>query len=333
MANRTPTPTSLTLSLTFRISTTIVSSRRCGRPRSSSPRVTMIQTWTNPSASRASCSRKASPLSFISGMVGLMTGHIARRWSMTTSREKVIGLLIGRENTFPGRFIGAGNGKGATQGVGAEMATLGGAREIEPQRYAVIVDRISHEVPYYRAHLKSAVLQGTVVVNDPFWWEADEKFFECTLARMLGVAVPKTVVLPNKSYISDINDQSLRNLKYPLDWDDIPSYVGLPAILKPNTGGGWKDVYRVDSKQDLLWAYDQSGGLSPGHRPKTMILQEFIKWEDYIRCICIGRTNILPIRYDPTAPFADRYVVSRPVDGELRDRAVHDARALVDALG
>ena len=92
-------------------------------------------------------------------------------------------------------------------------------------------------------------------------------------------------------------------------------------------------MYRVDSKQDLLWAYDQSGGLSPGHRPKTMILQEFIKWEDYVRCICIGRSNILPIRYDPTAPFADRYVVNRPVDGELRDRAVHDARALVDALG
>jgi glutathione synthase/RimK-type ligase-like ATP-grasp enzyme len=38
---------------------------------------------------------------------------------------------------------------------------------------------------------------GTVVVNDPFWWEADEKFFECTLARELGVSVPKTVVLPN----------------------------------------------------------------------------------------------------------------------------------------
>jgi len=113
--------------------------------------------------------------------------------------EKIIGLLIGRENTFPGPFIETVNRKGASKGIRAEMAVLGGAREIEPQRYAVLVDRISHEVPYYRAHLKSAVLQGTVVVNDPFWWEADEKFFECTLARELGVAVPKTVVLPNKS--------------------------------------------------------------------------------------------------------------------------------------
>ncbi len=246
---------------------------------------------------------------------------------------KTVGLLVGRENTFPQPFIETVDRKGSGVGVRAEMAVLGGARELETPSYAVIVDRISHEVPYYRAHLKSAVLMGTVVVNDPFWWEADEKFFECTLARKLGVAVPKTVVLPNKSYISDISSQSLRNLRYPLDWDGILSYIGLPAILKPNTGGGWKDVYRVDSKDELLWAYDQSGTLAPGHRPKTMILQEFIKWEDYVRCICIGRKDILPIRYDPTAPFAERYVVHRPVDGELREKAMRDATKLVDALG
>lgn len=245
----------------------------------------------------------------------------------------VVGILVGRENTFPAAFIDTVDRKGAPHGVRAEMATLGGAREIEQPKYSVIVDRISHEVPYYRAHLKSAALQGTVVVNDPFWWEADEKFFECTLARKLGVAVPKTVILPNKSYISDISEGSLRNLVYPLDWDGIISYVGLPAILKPNTGGGWKDVYKVDSKEELLWAFDQSGALAPGHRPKTMILQEFIRWEDYVRCICIGRENILPIRYDPTAPFAERYVVSRPVEGDLREKAMRDAHALVDALG
>jgi len=246
---------------------------------------------------------------------------------------KTVGLLVGRENTFPPAFIETVNRKGEAKGVRAEMAVLGGAREFEDPKYAVIVDRISHEVPYYRAHLKSAALMGTVVINDPFWWEADEKFFECTLARKLGVAVPKTVVLPNKSYISDINEGSLRNLQYPLDWDGILAYVGLPAILKPNTGGGWKDVYKVDSREELLWAFDQSGGLAPGHRPKTMILQEFIKWQDYLRCICIGRNEILVMRYDPTAPFAERYVVSRPVVGELRDKAAHDAHALVDALG
>src|SRR4051794_21476780 len=168
-----------------------------------------------------------------------------------SDHERVVGLLVGRENTFPEPFLQAVNERGASRGVRAEMAVLGGAREEEEPRYAVIVDRISHEVPYYRAHLKSATLMGTVVVNDPFWWEADEKFFECTLARKLGVAVPKTVVLPNKEYIPDIDPTvSLRNLQFPLEWESILAYTGLPAVLKPNTGGGGKDVSVAQSLDD-----------------------------------------------------------------------------------
>ncbi|TMG41388.1 MAG: hypothetical protein E6H92_00510 [Chloroflexi bacterium] len=238
-----------------------------------------------------------------------------------------IGLLVGRENTFPQPFLDAVNEKGRAEGIQAEMAVLGGAAEMEEPGYAVIVDRISHEVPFYRAALKSAVLLGTVVVNDPFWWEADEKFFECTLARKLGVAVPKTIVLPNKEYIPDIDHRlSLRNLRYPLDWERIVRYVGMPAVLKPNTGGGWKDVYIVHSLDELIRAYDGTG-------QKTMILQEFIDWDDYVRCICIGRTHVLPIRYDPRRPFHERYRIQETVEGELREHAIRDAQTLTQALG
>jgi hypothetical protein len=241
--------------------------------------------------------------------------------------NKVVGLLVGRENTFPGPFLDSVNRRGAAEGVSAELAVLGGTAELQKPHHAVLVDRISHEIPYYRAHLKSAALLGTVVINDPFWWEADEKFFECTLARKLGVAVPKTVVLPNKQYIPEIDHQhSLRNLQYPLDWEAIIAYTGLPAVLKPNTGGGWKDVYIVNTPEQLVAAYDQTG-------LKTMILQEFIDWDDYVRCICIGRSEILPLRYNPRAPFAERYVTTQPVEGKLREQAVHDARLLVEALG
>ena len=241
--------------------------------------------------------------------------------------KKIIGLLIGRENTFPVPFLDIVNQRGAPEGISAELAVLGGTSELAEQHHAVLVDRISHEVPYYRAHLKSAVLMGTVVINDPFWWESDEKFFECTLARKLGVAVPKTVVLPNKQYIPDIDQQrSLRNLQFPLDWEALVRYTGLPAVLKPNTGGGWKDVFIVNSVEELITAYDQTG-------LKTMILQEFIDWDDYVRCICIGREHVLPIRYNPKAPFHERYQISNPVEGRLREQAVNDARTLVDALG
>ena len=241
--------------------------------------------------------------------------------------KKIIGLLIGRENTFPVPFLDLVNHRGAPEGISAELAVLGGTSELAEQHHAVLVDRISHEVPYYRAHLKSAVLMGTVVINDPFWWESDEKFFECTLARKLGVAVPKTVVLPNKQYIPDIDQQrSLRNLQFPLDWEALVRYTGLPAVLKPNTGGGWKDVFIVNSVEELITAYDQTG-------LKTMILQEFIDWDDYVRCICIGREHVLPLRYNPKAPFHERYQISNPVEGRLREQAVNDARTLVDALG
>jgi hypothetical protein len=207
------------------------------------------------------------------------------------------------------------------------MAYLGGAGELEePARYDVIVDRISHEVGFYRAYLKSAALCGTAVINDPFWWEADEKFFECTLARKLGVAVPKTIVLPNKDYPPDIDhNRSLRNLEHPLDWEGMLRYVGLPAVLKPNTGGGWRDVYLVRSLDELHHAYDQTG-------TKTMILQEFIDWDDYVRCICIGG-DILPFRYNPRAHFFERYVIDNPPTGWLHERAVQDARTLITALG
>jgi len=241
--------------------------------------------------------------------------------------DKKVGLLIGRENTFPGPFIDKVNERGAAQGVSAELAVLGGTPEYAQPRHAVLVDRISHEVPYFRAHLKSVALMGTVVINDPFWWEADEKFFECTLARKLGVAVPKTVVLPNKQYIPAIDhEHSLRNLQYPIDWERIVAYTGLPAVLKPNTGGGWKDVYIVDSIEHLMTAYDQTG-------LKTMILQEFIDWDDYVRCICIGRRDILPLRYNPRAPFEERYVISKPVEGALLEASVEQAGILVEALG
>ncbi len=238
-----------------------------------------------------------------------------------------IGLLVGMENTFPAPFLEAVNEKGRPDGITAELAVLGKVPEIEDEpRYAVVVDRISHEVGFYRAYLKSVALQGTVVINDPFWWEADEKFFECTLARRIGVAVPKTVVLPNKDPIPGVvPEKSLRNLQYPLDWEAILAYVGLPAVLKPNTGGGWRDVYIVHNLDELWRAYDQTG-------TKTMILQEFIDWEDYVRCIVIGG-EVLPLRYDPHRPFFDRYVIDHPPEGWLRDRAIEDAFKLTDALG
>jgi hypothetical protein len=189
----------------------------------------------------------------------------------------------------------------------------------------LIFDRISHEVPFYRSYLKHAALNGTVVVNNPFWWSADEKFFGYSLAARLGLTVPKTVLLPQKSYKPGVTELSLRNLEFPLDWDGVIEYVGLPAILKPHDGGGWKDVYRVASKEELWQCYDRTGSL-------VMILQELIDFSSYYRCYCVGRKEVLVIPYDP----ADRRYLSREgqsIDPQLEDRMVRDSILINEALG
>lgn len=206
------------------------------------------------------------------------------------SNIKKIGLIVGREWSFPPAFLEEVNKRDA--GVVAEYVKLGGTRMNEPCDYAVLVDRISHEIPYYRTYMKNAMLQGAYCINNPFWWSADDKFFGASLLTAMGIPSPRTLVLPMKSYPEGVVSESLRNLVYPLDWDKIVGYVGLPAILKDAWGGGWKNVYKVNTVDELIRAYDDTGTL-------CMVLQEYIEWDQFVRCICIGQTNIMPIKYDP----------------------------------
>ena len=234
-----------------------------------------------------------------------------------------VGLIVGREWSFPPAFIEEVNGR--NEGVIAEYVTLGGTRMDEPCEYAVIIDRISHEVPYYRSFLKQAALQGATIVNNPFMWTADDKLFEAALATSLGIASPKTLALPNKEYVPGINhDESLRNLAYPLDWRAIIDYIGLPCILKDAHGGGWRDVYVCHTIEEVWEHYNNSGLL-------TMILQEFIEWDQFVRCIVLGQENVLPIRYDPQER---KYHVDHDhLTPELGQQIVDESLTLCRALG
>lgn len=238
------------------------------------------------------------------------------------SEPKKIGLIVGREWSFPPAFLEEVNGRDA--GVVAEYVRLGGTRMNEPCPYAVLVDRISHEIPYYRAYLKNAMLQGAYCINNPFWWSADDKFFGASLITRLGLASPKTLMLPSKEYVPGVVSESLRNLVYPLDWQAIIDYVGMPAILKDAWGGGWKNVYKVHTLDELLYAYDQTGTLG-------MVLQEFIDYDQFVRCICIGQDQIMPIRYDPKE--RKYHVDHNHLGSELGPRIIHDARLINRALG
>ena len=241
---------------------------------------------------------------------------------------KKVGILVGREKTFPEALIRNVNERG--QGaVTAEYLTLGGVRHDEPPGYDLVIDRISHEVPFYRATLKRLALEGTIVINNPFWWSADDKFFNYSLARKLGVAVPKTVLLPQKDYIPGIVSESLRNLEFPLDWQAIVDYVGFPAFMKPFDGGGWKNVSKINSLEELIHEYDQTGTL-------CMTLQEGIEFDQFVRCYCIGQEDVMIMPYDPRKPYlsGEQYIYDpNYLAPELFARVVSDVRTLCTALG
>jgi hypothetical protein len=241
---------------------------------------------------------------------------------------KRVGILVGREQTFPESIIKSINERGRGEVV-AEMVTLGGIRMDEPKKYDIVIDRISHEVPFYRATLKRMALEGTYIINNPFWWAADDKFFNYCLADKIGVAIPKTVLLPQHSYIKDITSESLRNLEFPIDWQGIVDYVGFPAFLKPYDGGGWKNVSKIHSLEQLWYEYNQTGTL-------CMTLQEGIEYDQFVRCYCVGKEKVLIMPYDPSKPYLSgmQYVnVDDYLSPELHARVERDVITICEALG
>ena len=196
-------------------------------------------------------------------------------------------------------FIEEVNKRGI-ENVTAEPVRIDKSVQGEKSGYAVILDRISQDVPFYRTWLKNAALTGTAVINNPFWWSADDKYFNNCLMTQIGVPVPKTVILPSYQLPTDTTNESFSNLAYPLDWDGIFNYIGFPAYMKPYAGGGWKSVYRLASKEEFYEKHQETEQL-------VMLLQEEIVFTEYYRCYCIGRKHIRIMSYEPRNPHHLRY--------------------------
>ena len=223
---------------------------------------------------------------------------------------KKIGILFGMEDTFPQAFIDRVNSKNE-KGIIAEAVAIDKVVQNKDGEYAVIIDRISQDVPFYRAYLKNAALTGTNVINNPFWWSADDKFFNNSLADTLGVALPNTVILPSAEHPTDTTGKSFRNLKYPMDWEGIFQYIGFPAYMKPYAGGGWKNVYRLENIEEFWEKHQETGQL-------VMMLQEEIVFTEYFRVYCLGCKAVRIMQYEPRNPHHLRYVINGPpVDKKL----------------
>ena len=211
---------------------------------------------------------------------------------------KKVGILCGFEDTFPHAFIHRVNELGEGDIV-ADFVRVGAPRMGEHCGYDLIVDRISHEIHTYKPFLKNAVLTGTYVVNDPFWWTCDDKFIDASIMSKVGVPHPKTCVIPSKQRFPRTSDKSYRN-QLLVDWKEIFDYIGFPAILKPYDGGGWRNVYKVNNYQEFFKAYEETGTL-------VMILQECIDFDDFYRCLTIGKDNVHVMRYNPKKYFHEQY--------------------------
>ncbi len=241
---------------------------------------------------------------------------------------KKIGIIRGMENSFPEALISYINSEFKDKDVHAEFVQLDSVRMDITKEYEVIIDRISHEVPFYRSFLKAAAMAGTYVINNPFWWSADDKFIDNIIAERVEVAVPRSVILPHREHPTNTQSTSFRNLKYPINWDAIFDYIKFPAFLKPHDGGGWRGVTRVTDPESFFKAYNESG-------MDCMMLQENIEFEEYYRCYGIGQKEVHIMKYNPTAPHHLRYmdVPEEPIASKMKARIKKDVLALCRALG
>lgn len=242
---------------------------------------------------------------------------------------KKIGILFGMEDTFPWALMNEINDRAKASGEAIEAGPVKISHLVQEESfdYSVILDRISHEVLFYRTFLKCAVARGVQVINNPVWWSADDKYFDNLVAQAAGVAVPRTVLLPHKEHPPGTSEKSFRNLEM-VDWENVFGYLGFPIFMKPAYGGGWKDVYKCDDREQFFAAYDKT-------RDLAMMAQEAIDFTEYYRCYVVGRRRVHVMPYAPKEPHDLRYEAAKrvPVDPVMQARVERDALALCEGLG
>lgn len=237
--------------------------------------------------------------------------------------QKKIGILSAKED-FTEAILNKINkiGEGS---ILAEFCKLPYLKICRPKPYYdVIIDRASHCIEFFSPFLKQVALQGTYVINNPFKFPADDKFFNNVIADKLGISIPKTYCLPSFEHSEYINNEDLQNIDLPVKWDEIIEDLGFPAILKPYDGYGWVNVFKVNSKDELIEIYEQTG-------QEVMLLQQYIEFDHYVRAFAIGTEEVLPIKYNPSER---EYIVDHEhLSAEMGEIIVEQAKLINKVLG
>ncbi len=170
-----------------------------------------------------------------------------------------------------------------------------------------IINRGAHWNPHHNSFFMMITHQ-VYLLNDMTSFKAIDKNAAYGQMHDLGMRIPKTWAIPQRDY-SEIEEAETVELD--LVFDDFEMFdlaeigrqVGYPAYLKPQDGGGWVDVSRVENEKELLEAYAKSGA-------KPMNLQQSVDYREFVRTVGVG-PQMMPMHYNASAEFShDRYLRS-----------------------
>jgi hypothetical protein len=230
---------------------------------------------------------------------------------MADRSQHLIGLLLGAEEDWPHAFeallrrVGPiTDDAGTTHEFSSERLCIEPFDLTDPVRTDLVIDRLAHWYYHPREWLKKAALMnGTYLLNSPFTFQAMEKHSAYCAMLRLGLNIPRTVLVPYKNPVDNVR-WAYTSAKYnkPFDLDAIADDLGYPMYMKPFDGGGWRGVSRIDDREDLRRAYDESGEM-------LMHLQATVEYDKFARALSIGpETMVMDFR--PDEPMHNRYAVS-----------------------
>ncbi len=212
-----------------------------------------------------------------------------------------VGILEEKDNVF------ASHVRSGLSGIETEYVAISDLVSGRSD-YKVVLDRSSYFNPYIREYMKSLALHGTYVINNPFAASSTNKMMDMQICNHLGIPYPKTVVLPL------FNQYELDYMREP-DLDRILEDLELPCVLKPHNGYAWDHVYIVTSIKEFKNMYQ---ALKGSH---ILLAQEYVESHDYYRVFCVGKKEVLPVRYDPKPGGMGKYMYSVPDES---DKALKD---------
>ena len=185
------------------------------------------------------------------------------------------------------------DGHGTVHELETERVTIEPFRLRDKPRHELVIDRLAYWYYHPREWLKKINLMDDVyLLNSPFTFQSMEKHAAYCAMMRLGLKVPETVLVPHKNPVDHAKwAYTSAEYNHSFDLEQIAGDLGYPMYMKPFDGGGWRGVSRIESEDDLVRAYDDSGEM-------LMHLQSAMPHDVFARSLSIGAETMV-MRFRP----------------------------------